>query len=169
MQDPWKSCGNCGSEALIRCHDCGILVYCGRECEASHMPVHSTICKELELERAMIRTADTIRKAYFAFRAPLFEKFIVKIEERDRELVLHQNNTKSGKDNGWFANFPSHLITDKEIEEAVLCFLMGREPLAYLLDLIQYLTGGKVRALLNMNQAKQIRPSSQGGGGPSET
>ena len=78
-------------------------------------------------------------------------------------------NTKSGKDNGWFVNFPSHLITDKEIEEAVLCFLMGREPLAYLLDLIQYLTGGKVRALLNMNQAKQIRPSSQGGGGPSET
>jgi hypothetical protein len=169
MQDPWKSCGNCGSEAHIRCPDCGILVYCGRECEASHMRVHSTICKELELERAMIRTADTIRKAYFAFCAPLFEKLIVKIEERDRELVLHQNNTQSGKDNRWFVNFPGHLITDKEIEEAVLCFLIGQEPLTYLLDLIQYLTGGKVRALLNMNQAKQIRPSSQGGGGPSET
>lgn len=154
MQDLSRGCANCGNLALIRCPNCGIHVYCGKECEASHIPTHSTICKDLELERAMIRTADTIRKAYFAFRALLFEKLITKIEERDRELVIHQDNISPGKDNRWFWNFPSHLIQNEETKEAVLCFLMGREPLAYLLDLIRYLTDGKMRATLDINRAK---------------
>ncbi|KAL5371481.1 hypothetical protein DPSP01_014234 [Paraphaeosphaeria sporulosa] len=104
------------------------------------MPIHSNICEELELERAIVRTADTIQKAYFAFREPLFEKSIVKVEERDHELVLHQDNAEGSKRKGWFVDLPSQLIENKGIAEAILCFLVGREPLAYLLDLIRYLT-----------------------------
>jgi hypothetical protein len=117
------------------------------------MPIHSDICKELELERAIVRTADTIQKAYFAFREPLFEDSIVNVEERDHKLVLHLGNTESGKRKGSFADLPSHVIENKSIAEAILCFHMGREPLAYLLDLIQYLTDGKVPAVLNKFQA----------------
>ncbi|KAH4016354.1 hypothetical protein HBI81_194720 [Parastagonospora nodorum] len=112
------------------------------------MPIHSDICEELELERAIVRTANTIQKAYFAFREPLFEKSIVKVEERDHELVLHQGNTETGKRKGSFADLPSHIIEKKGIAEAILCFLVGREPLAYLLDLIQYLTDGKMPAVV---------------------
>ena len=41
----------------------------------------------------MIRTADTIPKAYFAFRAS-FERSTVKIERRDGTLVLHQDDAE---------------------------------------------------------------------------
>lgn len=153
MQDTRKTCGICGKPALITCLDCGVHVYCGEECQARDMPIHSTICKELELERAIIRTADTIQKAYFAFREPLFEKPIVKVEERNHELVLHQDNTESGKKKGWVAGLPDHLTRNKGTAEAILCVLMGREPLAYLLDMIRYLTDGTVPAVLNNNQA----------------
>ncbi|KAH5351199.1 hypothetical protein HBI49_185690 [Parastagonospora nodorum] len=120
------------------------------------MPIHSDICEELELERAIVRTANTIQKAYFAFREPLFEKSIVKVEERDHELVLHQGNTETGKRKGSFADLPSHIIEKKGIAEAILCFLVGREPLAYLLDLIQYLTDGKMPAVEVQVRLKNI-------------
>jgi hypothetical protein len=93
MQDPQKSCGNCGYPALVMCFDCGIYVYCGKECQEKYMSVHLTVCKELELERAMVQTADTIQKAYFVFCKLLFEKTIMKVKERDHELVLHQQIT----------------------------------------------------------------------------
>lgn len=117
------------------------------------MTIHSSICEELELERAIVRTADTIRKAYFAFREPLFERVIVKVEERDHKLVLHQENADISRTPGRFVNLPRHLIQNEGIAEAILCFLVGREPLAYLLDLIRYLMDGKVPAVLSNHQA----------------
>jgi hypothetical protein len=67
--------------------------------------------------------------------------------------VLHQRNTDWSQKSGWFANFPSHAIHNRDIEEAVLCYLMGKEPLAYLLSLIRYLTDGKMRTTLGVTRA----------------
>ena len=117
------------------------------------MEIHSTVCEGLELERAVARTADTIQKAYFAFRKPLFDKSIVKVEERDHELVLFLDNGEGGRKKGWFVDLPNHLIQNKGVADAILCFLMGREPLAYLLNLIRYLTDGRLPAELNKIQA----------------
>jgi hypothetical protein len=117
------------------------------------MPTQPTIYEELELERAVVRTADTIREVYFSFREPLFEMSIVNIEERDHNLVLHIDNTQASRKKGWFVDLPRHLTQSEGIVEAIICFLMGREPLAYLLDLIMYLTDGKGLAVLNTNQA----------------
>jgi hypothetical protein len=117
------------------------------------MEYHSTVCEGLELERAVARAADTIQKAYFAFREPLFDKSIVKVEERDHKLVLYLDNTGGARKKGWFVDLPIHLIQNEGVASAILCFLMGREPLAYLLNLIRYLTDGRLPADLNQIQA----------------
>jgi hypothetical protein len=148
MQDQRKSCKNCGYPSLLMCPDCGMHVYCAKGCQTSDVTMHQSICEELELERAIVRTADTIQKAYFAFREPLFEKLIVKVEEGDHKLVLHQDNAEVSRKNGWFVDLPSHLIWNKSIAETIVCFHMSREPLAYLLNLIRYLTDGKVSVVL---------------------
>lgn len=113
------------------------------------MQIHSTVCEGLELERAVARTADTIQKAYIAFRAPLFDRSIVKVEERDYELVLYLDNAEGGNKKGWFVDLPNHLIQNKGVAGAILYFLMGREPLAYLFNLIRYLTDGRLPADIN--------------------
>jgi hypothetical protein len=135
-----KNWSHCSEPTSSTCPEYGIHVYCG----AGDWSTHETICKELELEKAMFRTADTLQKAYFALREPLFEKFIVKIEPRVNELVLHQERPDLVKKHGWFVDFPNDLIENENIKKAVLCFLMSREPLAYLCDLIHYLTDGRV-------------------------
>jgi hypothetical protein len=146
MQRLRKKCSQCGEPGLVKCPQCGSCDYCKRECRSCNT------CKELELEKAIIRTADTIQKAYFAFREPLFEESIIKIEEKDHELVLHLGDAWSSE-KAYFVAFPSHLIKDQNMNEAVLCFSMSREPLAYLEDLIRYLTESRVSLFRNENQS----------------
>jgi hypothetical protein len=81
---------------------------------------------------------------------------IAKVEERDNKLVLYLDNAEDGRKKGWFVDLPNYLIQNEGVADAILCFLMGREPLAYLLNLIRHLTDGRLPADLNKIQADSM-------------
>jgi hypothetical protein len=142
-----------GEPVSNKCVEYAVHVYCGRECLIRDRSKQEIVWEQFELERAIIRTADTLQKAYFAFREPLFERSIVKIEERVDELVLYQKDADLVKKKGWFVDFPNCLVKDELTKKAVLCVLMDREPLAYLLDIIHYLLDGRVPIAITKSPA----------------
>jgi hypothetical protein len=152
-QEPRGNYSHYGEPVSSKCVEYGAHVYYGRECLIRDRSMQETIWEQFELERAIIRTADTLQKAYFAFREPLFERSIVKIEERADELVLYQKDADLVKKKGWFVNFPNCLVKDELTKKAVLCMLINREPLAYLLDIIHYLLDGRVSIAMTKSPA----------------
>ena len=68
-----RQCASCGATAGKACHGCGIVKYCGRECQAAGWPAHQLVCKTMNADREISKTVgatNLVRRAAHATMGP---------------------------------------------------------------------------------------------------
>ncbi|KAF2792660.1 hypothetical protein K505DRAFT_338493 [Melanomma pulvis-pyrius CBS 109.77] len=138
VEDARTKCSYCGEPATLKCGGCKIDVYCGTDCQKLDWASHKTTCKEISLERTIERCADTLQRAYLDFREITYDSPIAKVEVKNDRIYIYDGPISMRK-NGIFADFPNHLITERSVKMAVLCFLMCNEPIALFAKLLSTL------------------------------
>lgn len=137
-EDARTKCSHCGEPATLKCSSCKIHVYCGTDCQKPDWARHKTTCKEITLERTIERCADTLQRAYLDFREITYDNHIAKVEVKDDRVLIYDGPIEMKK-SGVFAGFPNHLVTEKNVKMAMLCFLMCNEPIALVFKMLSKL------------------------------
>ena len=53
-------CANCNAMATKKCASCKLVVYCSKECQKKHWPVHKTVCKIAPMESCSKKTKKAV-------------------------------------------------------------------------------------------------------------
>jgi len=150
-----SECVACGEKDADKCCKACRTVYCSKKCQVDNWPAHKRICKDLQLEKVLERTADIIKQAYLKFRENTWDAHVFKIEVKKNELVTYDYVPKHAP---LFPPFPDHLITDDDVKAAVLCYLTCTEPFVNMEALFtQLLQGRFTQALCRRCRANHRR------------
>jgi hypothetical protein len=135
-----STCAFCDKAASRKCTGCKTYVYCGKECQSSDWRKHKIICKDVLLSQALERAAGIIHQAFLGFSENTWDTPIVKIEDKEDELVIYDGVASQRPTQ--FIDFPHHLIKNDRVKMAVLCMLKCNEPLAWMHNMFVELTKG---------------------------
>jgi hypothetical protein len=102
----------------------------------------------LQTRRAFYRAGSTLQEIFYLFREILFDKLVVKIEEKDGKLYIHEgiydllineHGILYQTEIGVLYPFPSDLIVNPKYKHAVLSFLSCQDGWSYLSGILKKL------------------------------
>lgn len=85
-------CTVCRALSTKKCTGCKVGTYCSKACQVKDWPAHKKFCSDLQLELVLARVAAVVQDAYLTFRKNIWDTTIVKIEDRDDALLIHDGN-----------------------------------------------------------------------------
>lgn len=123
------SCTNCGLDAPLRCGGCKDapsyhdgeelnVTYCSRECQKADWLRHKKACNNMRRRKSLLRTATLLKTTMMCYREALYDWDLIKIEPRDKALILKHDQKRPSWDNP--VSFPDHLTSNAEHKEAAL-------------------------------------------------
>ncbi|KAI4723800.1 Palmitoyltransferase akr1, ankyrin repeat-containing protein akr1 [Aureobasidium sp. EXF-10728] len=149
-----KGCANCGKvDAKSKCTGCdqapnadgtpsASVSYCGKECQTAHWPQHRKGCRHMRARKALFRAGRLLQGIWYAVRRESFDNAIVKVEEVDGDLVVHEGDYKvepTLREGGFYREFPEHLFKNKEDAESCLSLLFCNESLSHMHSAAEWL------------------------------
>jgi len=142
-------CGGCRDTPL----ETKPTYYCNAQCQKADRTSHKALCMRLQTRRAFYRAGSTLQQIFYLFREILFDKLVVKIEEKGGKLYIHEgiydllineHGIPYQTEIGVLYPFPSDLIANPTDKHAVLSFLGCEDALAYLSEIIKKMLEGKL-------------------------
>ncbi|KAG9689042.1 palmitoyltransferase akr1, partial [Aureobasidium melanogenum] len=141
------NCTNCGNlDAKAHCSGChgapevdgtfqtGVR-YCNKECQKAHWPHHRRGCKNMQDRKALFRAGSLLQKIWYMVRRESFDNCVVKAEEVNGELLIHEGNYGSEptiRENGFYREFPDAIFESKQDAETCLILLCCAESLSHM-------------------------------------
>ena len=149
LDDKGTTCATCGTPATNKCAGCKASTYCGKGCQTKDWPAHKSICKDLQVQGQLARVAELVHGAYLTFRENTWDTTIIKIEDRDDALVIHDGDPWTNPQG--FSKFPHDLIPkNKRAKLGVLTAWTCDEPFAFMNTLmIKLLQGERLHSTSN--------------------
>ncbi|RSL51721.1 hypothetical protein CEP54_011274 [Fusarium duplospermum] len=125
-----SACAHCGKEATMLCSSCQDVpeympgdapgaVYCNRECQKAHWPIHKAQCIILRRRKVVLRAAKTLKAVLIVYRETVFDMELTKVEFQDDTLFIHQK-MRDIEDRAKRGPFPSDATNNVDHKEAVL-------------------------------------------------
>ncbi|ORX95499.1 hypothetical protein BCR34DRAFT_462614, partial [Clohesyomyces aquaticus] len=140
------NCSNCGEPALRKCTKCYVHVYCNKKCQSTNWDLHKTVCQKIRqdtwLEKIVERTAILTKELYLAFRQETYDRKVVKIEENQGKIIVHDDDRYSLRKGGCFVDFPHNLVKTQNMKDAITCTLVRQDGSGYFHGLIQQMIRG---------------------------
>ncbi|KAI1654264.1 hypothetical protein F4813DRAFT_399017 [Daldinia decipiens] len=146
------SCANCGKPATTRCSGCltapeyrpgdaPATAYCDSKCQQQQWPTHKVQCRILNKRRTLLRIAELLKTALFAYRECVYDIPLteVKYEEGILRLLLDPRKIPYRP---WQIPFPSDLNISPQHKEAALATNQCTTAQCLLGPLARYLLGG---------------------------
>lgn len=140
--DDNAQCTVCHARSTKKCAGCKVRTYCSKACQVKDGPAHKKPCSDLQLELMLARVAAVVQDAYLTFRKNTWDTTIIKIEDRDDALLIHDGNPWDSPQG--FVRFPDNMVPDnKRAQLGVLTAWTCDEPYAFMNTLIVKLLHGK--------------------------
>ncbi|TAQ86697.1 hypothetical protein B7494_g4976 [Chlorociboria aeruginascens] len=142
MSDPPRelasaTCAHCRRPATLFCRHCRDIpasipatTYCSAACHAAD-------------RRTLYRAGDTLQQLFYMYREKMFDKWIVRIEERGGNLYIYEAEADTVKsDLDYFLPFPGRLCSDDRwVKQALLTYLAGADAVAWMHDCVEHVLG----------------------------
>lgn len=147
LDDTENKCAHCHKlDAKFHCAGCrdtpsvhnkpqSTAVYCNKECQKAGWASHRKSCKNLQARKALFRAADLIQAIWYAVRRESFDCCVIKAEEVDGELIIHEGAYDAGttkRERGFYRDFPADVFVNEQDAEACLNLLYCGESLAHM-------------------------------------
>jgi hypothetical protein len=107
--------------------------------------------KEIPVETRITRACQTLKTVFLAYREATWSRFCKQIMGPQKTGVaacIVDDPTKAGRRNGWFCDFPGHLVIDPILKQAVLS-TMACHDIAFMKKLIEQMFEGTFSRLLS--------------------
>ncbi|KAI5197489.1 hypothetical protein E4T39_07286 [Aureobasidium subglaciale] len=152
-----KRCNDCASSnAKAHCAGCyqapnidgtpqADVRYCSRDCQKAHWPTHGIECKNLQARKALFRAAWLLQKIWYAVRRESFDNCVVKAEEVDGELLIHEGDydlEPTKREFGFYREFPDAIFKDELDAKTCLNLLYCTDSLSYMYMVSSWLLKG---------------------------
>jgi hypothetical protein len=153
-----KKCTNCGNHnANAYCAGCRQapntdgtshvnVRYCTKECQKAHWPSHRIECKNLQARKALFRAARLLQKMWYAVRRESFDNCVVKAEEVDGELLIHEGNydlEPTKRKYGFYREVPDAIFKNKQDAETCLNLLYCTDSVSHMYMVNHWLLKGQ--------------------------
>lgn len=163
-----SECAHCGNYAALKCSGCKdipreenasghVTLYCNIDCQKSDWPSHRRICKHLQAKKLLYRAGDMLQKAWLAYREGSYDSNVIKVDKIGEALFVYHRNKDVPR--GTQFPFPNHLMDHPRDKQAVLCYCMCFESLAYMYNVIKDMLQGTC-ALIEEVHVKRMNPSA---------
>ncbi|KAI5272559.1 Palmitoyltransferase akr1, ankyrin repeat-containing protein akr1 [Aureobasidium subglaciale] len=152
-----KRCTNCAKlNAKAHCAGCHQapnmdgtprtdVRYCSKQCQKTHWSAHRIECKNLQARKALFRAAWLLQKIWYAVRRESFDNCVVKAEEVDGELLIHEGDYSlepTKRDLGFYREFPDAIFKDKQDADTCLNLLYCTDSLSHMYMVSSWLLKG---------------------------
>jgi hypothetical protein len=153
-----KQCTNCGNHnAKAYCAGCHQapntdgtphvnVRYCTKECQKAHWPAHRLECKNLQARKALFRAARLLQKMWYTVRRESFDNCIVKAEEVNGELWIHEGDydlEPTKRNPGFYRDFPDAIFKNKQDADTCLNLLYCTDSLGHMYMVNHWLLKGR--------------------------
>jgi hypothetical protein len=142
-----KECTNCGNfnakSYCAGCHEApntdgtphvGVR-YCSRGCQKTNWPAHRLECKNLQARKALFKAAGLLQKIWYTVRREAFDNCIVKTEEVNGELLIHEGDydlEPTKRKDGFYRKFPDAIFKNQQDADACLNLLSCTDSLSHM-------------------------------------
>jgi hypothetical protein len=122
--------------------------YCTTDCQkTSWKNGHKEICKLLGAIRTLYRAGSILQQIFYKYRERVFDRRIVKIEEKNGKLYLHEQRPPQMDFEmlrllDFLVPFPTHLCRTKQDRQSIASYLACNDALAWMHDVIKDLLEG---------------------------
>lgn len=156
-EDSEHTCVKCNKPAVLRCQACSYSEekgvdqptwYCGKGCQQADWPSHKSSCRKVACVNQIYRAARVVQALFYAFRENTFDLSIGRIEVGERGIRMWEKPY----DEAVMVPFPSHLISDPSVHEAVLSYLACSEAILWMEDMFSKLLEGIAMFLWPLTQ-----------------
>jgi len=152
-----NACTRCQKPATLRCTACKdtpdrenkteSIYYCTSDCQKSDWKSHKKSCLRLRNRKTLYRAADLLQEIFYVYRERVFDKKVVKLEEKDGKLFVHheahefEGIIRTPTD--ILVPFPSSICRSVEDRHAVAAHLFCSDAVAWMHDIIKYMLEGE--------------------------
>jgi len=149
--------------------------YCSKDCEKSDRPNHKSTCTGRKMRKQLYRAGKFIQSMYYMYRKNVFDIEIKKIEKHGKDLTVYEGDYGRTQ---VMATYPAALVSDQDVENALLSYLSCNDVLAHMHYLVSLVLEGILAPILGIcfpmvsaNQSRQLYQArgSQSQGQESQT
>lgn len=142
-----KFCSSCkdhpNSHGLV-----GSVYYCSVDCQKTHWKTHKKDCNFRKDRLVLFRMASTLQEIFYIYREHLYDKPIVKVEERDSKIYVTEGkpNLQALTSHDYIVPLPEGIFKNqtREIKQATLVQLACTD-IFWMDDIIKLFLKGESR------------------------
>lgn len=144
------TCAACQNPAKKFCSGCkdhptphgliGSIWYCSADCQKAHWKAHKKDCKFRQDRLTLFRSGGILQEIFYIYRETMFDKIIVRTEEKDGRLYLFEGVYPDEKTTIDFLKpFPTALPKSQQDKHAILTMLSCSDALGWMHEIVAYL------------------------------